>query len=527
MQDPANRNQQFGRIATLKAAFLVTGSTYASYAFGLVTSALIARALGPDDYGSYAYVVWLASVLIMIANNGLAISGIRFVSESLGRESMETANRVHGWLWRRQRASLFAVLCVLVLVLSWNRPGEWKGNMGLLLFIVATCTAAKTIYLFDSSVAKGYGRFNVEAYSNIFVSLVNVLAVIGLWFLHATVIAYMVLFTVTSVGYAVFATVMLHRGKLIPKRGELNHDLLASMKRHLFWTVLLALVGSLSNRSIETFLLSTVVGTKEVGFFTLATTLTRGGVDVLTAGLTTVLMPLMAHAYGAGGLKRVGPIFSTSLRYFLFFGLLLAGVGTLWGDVAVTAMYGSSYAPVVPVFRIMVIVGGLTLSDGAFGAILSTTENQAGRVAVAFFSLIASAVGALALVPTYGLMGAAISFATAKLIGFSILVIIVVRTLDVQLPMREIVRLFGCAAVAGLAAAGIAWFVPGLVGGSIAGLVYAAVFGAFSIILDSWHTEDVAQLLSVTRRFPRLLGWFQPSVMKWLARLEQRSPSTT
>jgi peptidoglycan biosynthesis protein MviN/MurJ (putative lipid II flippase) len=174
-----------------------------------------------------------------------------------------------------------------------------------------------------------------------------------------------------------------------------------------------------------------------------------------------------------------------------------------------------------------VIVGGLTLSDGAFGAILSTTENQAGRVAVAFFSLIASAVGALALVPTYGLMGAAISFATAKLIGFSILVIIVVRTLDVQLPMREIVRLFGCAAVAGLAAAGIAWFVPGLVGGSIAGLVYAAVFGAFSIILDSWHTEDVAQLLSVTRRFPRLLGWFQPSVMKWLARLEQRSPSTT
>jgi hypothetical protein len=84
MRDPAGTNKQFGRVATLKAAFLVTGSTYASYAFGLITSALIARGLGPDDFGSYAYVIWLTGLLIMLGNNGLAISGIRFVSESHG-----------------------------------------------------------------------------------------------------------------------------------------------------------------------------------------------------------------------------------------------------------------------------------------------------------------------------------------------------------------------------------------------------------------------------------------------------------
>jgi O-antigen/teichoic acid export membrane protein len=519
MRDPAEANKQFGRVATLKAAFLVTGSTYASYAFGLITSALIARGLGPDDFGSYAYAVWLAGLLIMIANNGLAISGIRFVSESLGRESTEMAARVHGWLWRRQKAALLATLCVFLIVIFWARPIEWASNMALYSTVVFVSAAAKTIYLFDASIAKGYGRFNVEAYSSIALSFVNVIVVVVLWFAHAPLVAYLCLFTVTSLGYAAFASVMLHRVGVTTKGGELNPELLSSLHRHLFWTVVLALVGSLSSRSIETFMLSKLVGTREVGFFTLANTLTRGGVDVLTAGLTTVLMPIMAHAYGSGGLARVGPIFSDSVRYFLFFGLLLAGVGTLWADAAVMLMYGHSYAPVVPVFQVMVIVGGLTLSDGAFGAILSTTENQAGRAAVAFFALAASAAGAFAFIPSFGLMGAAASVAVTKLVSFTVLVVMVVRNLRVRMPLKQLLRLLLAAVLAGAGGGGVAWLAPGLSGSIAAGLVYALLFGAFSVGLNCWLEQDVNQLQSIARRFPRLLGWSQPGIARWLEKL--------
>ena len=74
-------NQPFGRGAAIRAALQMTGSTYVIYATGLLVSALIARSVGPADFGRYSYLVWLAGVLIMVGNNGLTTSAIRFVSE--------------------------------------------------------------------------------------------------------------------------------------------------------------------------------------------------------------------------------------------------------------------------------------------------------------------------------------------------------------------------------------------------------------------------------------------------------------
>ena len=79
--------QAFGPGTALRAALQMTGSTYVIYAAGLVVSALIARSIGPEQFGRYSYLVWLAGVLILISNNGLTTSGIRFVSECLGRDS--------------------------------------------------------------------------------------------------------------------------------------------------------------------------------------------------------------------------------------------------------------------------------------------------------------------------------------------------------------------------------------------------------------------------------------------------------
>ena len=96
---------------------MVTGSTYVSYALGMLTSIVIARSLGPDDFGRYSYVVWLAGLLVVLANNGTTNTAIRFVSESLGRGSEAGAAGIHGWLRRRQLASALLVAAGFLLLL--------------------------------------------------------------------------------------------------------------------------------------------------------------------------------------------------------------------------------------------------------------------------------------------------------------------------------------------------------------------------------------------------------------------------
>src|SRR5215467_1896294 len=94
----APMNHAFGRTAALKAVIWTTGSTYIGYILGLLINILIARRLDAADFGRYAYLVWLSGVLVLIANNGLTTTGIKFVSETLGRNAPDEAASVYGWL---------------------------------------------------------------------------------------------------------------------------------------------------------------------------------------------------------------------------------------------------------------------------------------------------------------------------------------------------------------------------------------------------------------------------------------------
>src|SRR5690606_38965047 len=149
-------------------------------------------------------------------------------------------------------------------------------------------------------------------------------------------------------------------------------------------------------------------------FFAIATALTRGGIDLLSSTLTTMLMPMMGRAYGQGGLSKVNEILADAGRYFLFVSVILAGLGALWAALGTPSIYGAHYEPVINVLRVMMLVGGLTLSESAFGALLSTTDHQKLRAGVSVLSLIISMVTCVALVPRFGLLGAVAAHAITR-----------------------------------------------------------------------------------------------------------------
>ena len=52
---------------------------------GIVTSSLIARTLGPDEMGLYAYAVWIGAVLLSVAHGGIPTTMTRFIAEASAR----------------------------------------------------------------------------------------------------------------------------------------------------------------------------------------------------------------------------------------------------------------------------------------------------------------------------------------------------------------------------------------------------------------------------------------------------------
>jgi O-antigen/teichoic acid export membrane protein len=511
----ATRRTRFDGAAMAHGALLMTGSTYITYVLGLVVSVLVARSLGPTDFGRYSYLVWLSGFLVVAANNGLTTTGIRFVSEALGRDAPQDAGRVHAWLRRRQFASLAVVLILFVIALPLLRPKGWGTGVGIFAAVAMASAIAKTMYLFDVSIAKGYGRFSIEAVSTIVVTALNAAVVAAMAFAGAGIEAFSVLFGVTSLAFAAMAVVMLRASGVRAAAGPLGPDLHARIRRHLLWTLVLVLVGALSNKTIETFLLNALIGPAEVGFFTIAGALTRGMVETLSAGLNAVLMPSMAHAQGAGGPRRVAVILSDSVRYFQFLGLLIVGAGVLWAGAIVQAMYGSRFGPVVGVFQVMAIVGGLTLGEGAFGALLTTTDHQRLRAVISAFSVLVSAVAAVALVPHFGLKGAVAAHAVSRLVIFSVVSLATVRTLTMSLPWRALGHLYLAALAAGAMVAPFVVLVPGLPAQVIAGAAYIVLFAGATILMRLWQERDIEQLQKLAARYPRVDRRLQPLLARW------------
>lgn len=515
---PLARQQQsnlFSGVSALRGAVMVTGSTYVSYALGMLTSIVIARSLGPDDFGRYSYVVWLAGLLVVLANNGTTTTAIRFVSESLGRGSEAGAAGVHGWLRRRQLASAALVAVGFLLLLPQLEPTGWSAGLGL--FAAATLVAGlcKAWFIFDVSIAKGHGHYGIEAGVAASMSVASALAVLVLFALDAPLEGYVALFALVGAGHALAGLVLRRRAGLYAARLPLEPEVEPRIRAHLWWTVALALAWALGNKSIETWLLNRTAGAAAVGYFAIAAALTRGGIDLLSSGLATVLMPMMAHAQGSGGLARVRAILAVAVRCYVALGLLLAGAGVLAAPQVVALLYGGAYGDAVLPLQVMVLVGGLTVSEGAFGALLAVTDNQKLRVGFVVLSLLVTALLAVALVPRYGLMGAVAAHAASRLLVFALTWVGISRLMALRMPWRELLRLAASAAMAAVAATALARVLPPAWSGIAAAIVYALAYLAGSVVLGAWRSEDTVVLSGVARRFPRIAA----SAGHWKARL--------
>lgn len=511
-------SKPFGKSATAKAALLVTGSTYVSFFFGLLVSAVIARGIGPADFGRYSYIIWISSILVLVANNGLTTTGLRYISESLGQGTTDVASDIHGWLLKRQHICVLISTTGFLLTIPLTLPSDWGMPFAVLVGVIIVSLIAKAYYIFEISAAKGYGQFAVEATSTTLMSGLNLLIVLGMFFLHAPAIAYLVLFAVVNIGYYLIAHRMLKARRITATRNDLDAELRPRIRSHLHWTILLTLAAAFGNKASETYLLGTTVGPAEVGFFAIAAALTRGGVELLAAGLNTVLMPLMAHGYGQGGSARVHAILATAVRLFGFGGFLLAGIGFLWADVAVALIYGDRYREAASVFRVMILVAGLTLSHGAFGALLSTTDNQRIRAGVAIGSVVISAAAAFLLVPRYGLNGAVISHAMSSVIIFFAVSIGIVKVFGVALPWRELGRLLCAASCAAGMSGALLLISNGLGMQFAAGIVFLVVYVSTTLIFGAWRQSDLVQLRPLGRRYPRVFGRVLARLERWAGR---------
>ena len=99
---------------------------YTEYLLGMLTSILIARYMGPHDYGIYGLALWLASLGVMLTNGGTTTAMIKFVAELRGKDDFALIKPVATYLRRRQIHIQIGVLGIAVLLFVF--AGKWPSR---------------------------------------------------------------------------------------------------------------------------------------------------------------------------------------------------------------------------------------------------------------------------------------------------------------------------------------------------------------------------------------------------------------
>lgn len=501
------------KIALLRNVALVAMASYVEAAVGLLAGVLIARTLGPTDYGHYAFGIWMCGALIMAGNNALPGSAIKFLAEARGASRNELAAALVRRFLRLQYTSSGLVLGIFAIAMVIRPVSDWAEQLPLMLGIAVVAVWSRAGFWMRGAVSKGYELFVPENLALAVTALANLVLVGVLAWKGASVAEFFGAYAVLGIVSNALVRYFIRQRGVGPGLGAIPDDVARRLRKHLVLTGIMMLLVVATNKAVEMTLLKIYTGAETVGYFAIAGALTKGAVDLLAGGMAAVLLPAMARRFGEGGAHSLGRMLAESARLYWFVGMTIAGLGLTVSEGLVHLLYGQRYEGAIPALKWHLVVSGLVVVNGAAAAVLTASDRQMDRIRVILCALIVNLIAGFALIPRYGLNGAIASFAITQLCDSGLAWWYARRRTKVKLPFGPMSR----TTVAALIATGLGYFTSEVLHQKLAFMGGAAVFvGTYlplTVLLRTWRASDYEVFADVLGRLPRVGAWLSPRVL--------------
>ncbi len=489
---------------------------YTEYFLGMLTSIIIARHLGPADFGAYSLVIWLVATGVVITNSGVASAVIKFVAELRGAGRDAQIRPLLTWAWRVQGGFLAVVLLggTALALLHGQRlmPGF---NHGALLVILLVTTALRASYMLNIAIAKGYENFRVTAAIAIIVAPLNLLLILVVWWLDGPMEWFLGTYTAASFLFWWFSRRQVE--PLLPPPGS-REPLEAGLRKRLrSYSALVAVTVAISfvtASEIEVLFLTLFDSAASAGHFKVAFQLSSGALLLVPGVFGALLLPMMANAL-ARGREVAGRRMAVSTTYLAALAAPLVAFGVVFADAIIGLLYGEAFAPAAFAFALCLSTGAMTtLSQAASGYLLGSDRQRTLMFLVLGGSVVKIALD-ISLIQRFGLTGAVVAYGVTSVLIGTLMIGIALYYSGARLEWGRMARVL----VAALLGAGIAWALrgplPALPGLVLGGILLSLTYVAGTLVLGFWSAADLQHIRALHARFAngrpvfvgRILGW--------------------
>jgi O-antigen/teichoic acid export membrane protein len=381
----------------------------ATSVFTAALTLYLVRALGPAGYGTFALAIGLSAILLLPADFGISASTGRFVAERLDSDA-----EIHGVVVMALRLKIaFAAVTALALFLLAGPLSDAYGSpelawplrgVALAMFGQSLMQLSQALFVAIGKLSRNFTLVATESAIEFSASLTLVLLGAG-----ASGAAFG-----RAVGY-VFGAAL---GLLLISRfvkGSIWRSAAASpvVRREfvVYAGALLIIDGAYALFSqVDVLIISALLGTTATGFYSapirLIAFLGYPGLAVAQA-----VTPRLA--------KRGRPMRSdvvrleAGLRLMILLQVALATFTLVWAKPIVDLLLGAGYQESVPLFRAFAPIIFMLGLGPLVSLALNYTGHARRRVAITLVAVAVNAVLDLALIPSMGIVGAAIGTGVA------------------------------------------------------------------------------------------------------------------
>lgn len=386
----------------------------ARLALGFVASVLIARALGPADFGTFAVLAAVANVVGALADLGLTDAAVKRIASAWAGERARAIDRGRAFFWLRAGSAALVVVAGHLVVSALPTVAVGSSTMRSLLVLAllgvfATALSGAVSALLQAT--QRFGRLSLVGLAN--AGLTALLAIaLDLTGQLTLISALVVLGIGTSlVSFAVGVRLLPDGWRLaFPPRATLWAEgrPMLDFGRWLWVANVCAMLAA----QLDVLLVDRWTDAAIVGAYALALNLAMK-VDVVNSSLYTVLLPAVSSLDGEHAIRRY--VRQALLRSALI-ALALLPLLLLIGPF-ITFFYGRSYAPAIGIFRLLLAV--VVFDVFATPLLLLIYHYDRPRLLAASDALRAGTLGVagVALVPSFGTSGAVVAKLVAKAVG--------------------------------------------------------------------------------------------------------------
>lgn len=414
----------------VRGAAFVMGIRVVGAAVALLSQVLLARWMGAFEYGIFAYVwVWVVMLGIVVPM-GFGTSVLRFVPEY---RSKERWRRLAGVLRASSHVVLTAGLLTALagVLLLWVMRGHIESYYFLPLVAALICVPAFALTDWQEGAARAFGWVNLAYIPPYIVRPLGIVVIAG-GILYVTGEATGLQVTLGALAATVLTT--LGQRVLLSRRVAREIPAAKPVYHVKYWIAIsapLVLMEGLFLVLVNTdiVLLGYFVDPDEIAVYFAATRIANL-MAFICFSLSALAVPKFAELHGAGKHAELQG-FMHGVIQWIFWPTLAAGIFLLLVGQFALNLFGEGFDAGYPLLGLLLLGFLARASTGPVEYLLNMTGNQNAVAWTYGCAAVANILLNVALVPSLGLMGAALSTAISVVGSTAWLAIIVRRRLGI------------------------------------------------------------------------------------------------